>query len=196
MARIKLCRSWRKFPILIVILAVVIIIARRYPHRFTDHNVANSAPSNSNLQAPLPHDGDNSHYLLPDDVVLNQDDVLQSIPDSFTGAAKCPACLGMDMCEELKNARLAFPESPNVASQHGVYYGNWHEKQIVVRKVGVGENRWQQFEEFICENTTSSKTCDISSAIVNSFAVKTDAFEASSLVEAYMIAHREPSELQ
>ena len=195
-----LFHSWRRIFSLIIIVVVLVIITKHLYSTNPAYKVKNSVSSvgNAKLGHAASTMGENSQYVLSDEAVPRADESLQIIPDKFIGLEKCPACFGLDMCDEVKNGfvRIAFPETPNYASQHGIYYGKWHEKQIVMRKIGVDENRFGQFEKFLCENVTKSKTCDISEVIIKSFAAKTAAFEIESLRDAYTIAHKQPSELQ
>lgn len=153
--------------------------------------------SHSNKDGASTSIGENSHYFLPDEAVASIDQSLQSIPDKFIGLEKCPACFGLELCDEIKNGfvRVSFPEAPNFATQRGFYYGKWHKKPVVVRKIGESNEGYEKYEQFICENVTQSKTCDISEIIVKSFAVKSSSFTRENLQKAFTISHKEPHDL-
>ena len=142
--------------------------------------------------------GDNNHYILPDEVSPNNDGSLQVIPDNFIGIEKCPACFGLELCDEIKNGfvRVNFPDAPTTGSQHGIYRGKWHEKDVIVKKIGIQEDQFIKFEQFICRNMTKQTPCDISEVITKSFAVKPAAFVVENLQQAYKIAHKEQEALQ
>jgi len=116
------------------------------------------------------------------------------VPMKWTAIDRCPACFGTDMCAALerKEVVVEMPKTPTSANKKGVYLGQWLDIPVAVKRL----SNWypQEFkllDEFICQNATGSKTCNVSAAIVsNQSYVQSDAvFTPESLHRLWRVSY-------
>jgi len=120
--------------------------------------------------------------------------VLKPVPVEWTARDRCPACFGTEMCAaiERKEVVVEIPKTPTPANKKGVYLGRWLDIPVAVKRLSNWyPNEFKLFDEFICKNTTGSKTCNVSTAIVNNQSyVQNDAvFSPESMLHAWKISY-------
>jgi len=119
---------------------------------------------------------------------------MEPVPLEWTSRDRCPACFGTELCAaiERKEVVVEMPETPTPASKKGVYFGQWLDIPVVVKRLAnYYPNEFRLFDEFICQNATGSKTCNVSTASVNSWSyVQSDAaFSPESMLHAWKISY-------
>jgi len=125
---------------------------------------------------------------------ISNKSVLKPVPMEWTARDKCPACFGTEMCAaiERKEVVVEMPKTPTPANKKGVYLGRWLDIPVAVKRLSNWyPNEFKLFDEFICKNTTGSKTCNVSAAIVtNQSYVQSDAvFSPESMLHAWKISY-------
>jgi len=96
---------------------------------------------------------------------------MEPVPLEWTTRDRCPACLGTEMCGaiERKEVLVEIPKTPIPANKKGVYFGKWFDLPVAVKRLSKRySEEFKLFDEFICQNVTGSKKCNVSTAIVSS----------------------------
>jgi len=119
---------------------------------------------------------------------------MEPVPLEWTARDQCPACLGTEMCGaiERKEVLVEIPMTPTPANKKGVYLGQWLDMPVAVKRL----SKWyplefKLFDEFICQNTTGSKKCNVSTAIVSnqSYVQNNAAFSPENVRHAWKISY-------
>ena len=122
--------------------------------------------------------------------------VMKPIPLQWTARDRCPACFGIDMCAaiERKEVVVEIPKTPTPANKKGVYLGQWLDIPVAVKRLSKSYRReFKLFDKFICQNTTGSKACNVSAAIVSDhcFVQNNATYNPESLLHAWKISYPE-----
>jgi len=119
---------------------------------------------------------------------------MQPVPLEWTARDRCPACFGTEMCAaiERKEIVVEIPKTPTPANKKGVYLGQWRDIPVAVKRLSNWyPQEFKLFDEFICQNATGSKTCNVSAAVVSnhSYAQSNAAFTPESMLRAWKISY-------
>jgi len=119
---------------------------------------------------------------------------MEPVPLEWTARDWCPACFGTDMCAaiERKEVLVEIPKTPTAANRKGVYLGQWLDIPVAVKRLSNWyPKEFKLFDEFICQNATGSKTCNVSTAIVNnqSYVQNDAAFTPENILRAWKISY-------
>jgi len=121
---------------------------------------------------------------------------MKPVPLEWTARDRCPACFGKDMCAaiERKEVVVEIPKIPTPANKKGVYLGQWLDIPVAVKRLSNWyPKEFKLFDEFICQNTTGSKACNVSAAIVSDhcFVQNNATYSPESLLRAWKISYPE-----
>jgi len=119
---------------------------------------------------------------------------MEPVPLEWTARDRCPACFGTEMCAaiERKEVLVEMPSTPTPANKKGVYLGQWLDIPVAVKRLSNWyPKEFKFFDEFICQNVTGSKKCNVSSAILSnqSYVQNVAAFSPENIRQAWKIAH-------
>lgn len=119
---------------------------------------------------------------------------MEPVPLEWTVRDRCPACFGTEMCGaiERKEVLVEIPTTPTPANKKGVYLGQWLDVPVAVKRLSNWyPKEFKFFDEFICQNATGSKTCNVSSAIVSnqSYVQHEAAFKPENIRHAWKISY-------
>jgi len=123
---------------------------------------------------------------------------LEPVPLDWTARDRCPACFGTEICAaiERKEVVVEIAKTPTPANKKGVYLGHWLGIPVAVKRLSNWyPKEFKLFDEFICQNATGSKVCNVSTAIVNSqsYVQSTAAFTPESMINAWKISYPQSS---
>ena len=119
---------------------------------------------------------------------------MEPVPLEWTARDRCPACFGTEMCGaiERKEVLVEIPKTPTPANKKGVYVGQWLDIPVAVKRLSNWyPEEFKFFDEFICQNATGSKKCNVSTAIVNnqSYVQSDAAFTPENIRHAWKISY-------
>jgi len=125
---------------------------------------------------------------------IRNKDALEPVPLEWTAREKCPACFGTEMCAavERKEVVVEIPKTPTPANKKGVYLGQWLDIPVAVKRLSNWyPKEFKHFDEFICQNSTGSKVCNVSTAVVSnqSYVQSNAAFSPESLIRSWKISY-------
>jgi len=125
---------------------------------------------------------------------VSNKNAVEPVPLEWTARDGCPACFGTDMCGaiERKEVLVEIPKTPTPANKKGVYLGQWLDMPVAVKRLSKRySEEFKLFDEFVCQNVTGSKKCNVSSAIVSShsYAQSDAAFSQENLRHAWKISY-------
>ncbi|XP_035667603.1 divergent protein kinase domain 2A-like [Branchiostoma floridae] len=103
-------------------------------------------------------------------------------------AKKCPACYGESLCEQAEVGLITMDVADKTWEHKGVYFGHFRNTEVVAKRL-VGKDDWTRFDEFICQNASLPKDCDVSHMISDTVLVTDNVLQVSFLKDAWRIAH-------
>lgn len=125
---------------------------------------------------------------------LDNKTALKPVPLNWTALDRCPACFGTEMCAaiERKEVVVDIPETPTPANKKGVYLGKWLGVPVAVKRLSNWyPKEFKLLDEFVCQNISGSKECNVSSAVVNktSYIQSDAAFHPENMLYAWKICY-------
>jgi len=119
---------------------------------------------------------------------------MEPVPLQWTARDRCPACFGTEMCAAIERREVVveIPKTPTPANKKGVYLGQWLDVPVAVKRMSNWyPKEFKLFDEFICQNATGSKKCNVSTAIVSnqSYVQSNAAFTPESMIHAWKISY-------
>ncbi|KAI0216159.1 Divergent protein kinase domain 2A [Lamellibrachia satsuma] len=92
------------------------------------------------------------------------------LQSSLPEREKCPACFGTSLCEAINSGAIYLTGSSRfrllnyMANLKNVYFGNYREKLVVLKKLA-HDDELQEADEKICARAQATKHCDVSEAM-------------------------------
>ena len=119
---------------------------------------------------------------------------MEPVPLEWTARDRCPACFGTELCAAIERNEVVveIPKTPTPASKKGVYFGHYLDMPVAVKRLThYYPEEFRLFDEFICEKATGSKTCSVSTAVVNnqSYVQNDAAFSPENMHSAWKISY-------
>ncbi|KAI8486369.1 hypothetical protein Bbelb_358680 [Branchiostoma belcheri] len=103
-------------------------------------------------------------------------------------AKKCPACFGESLCEQADVGIITVDIADKTLEHKGVYFGHLKDTDVVAKRLAEKDG-WMRFDEFICQNASMPKDCDVSDMISKTVLVTDDVLQVPWLQGAWQIAH-------
>ena len=138
--------------------------------------------------------------VASEDEVAHAGEQLRNVVSSIlTAQSKCPACFGLDLCEDIQEGELKLINEHEETSNL-FFRGTFKRYDVpgLTRVMVVAydsSEEFKLFDDFICKNASAGLGCDVGDAVMDTFMAGHDALKPQFLKKAFRIAHRSVNEI-